>query len=877
MYSFRRMKSGLTFRSLSSIVLMETSYAFHPINLLEICASIVFHSVRNFNPDALVFRRVKKSHSSREATQRKEKSSKVYSEDSDHPSESKAKRGDSRRGGSRTHSMEHALSSGRARASARESPYPKPSLIDEGSVVSDISGEPVTSARRGRLEMASSNEGGGEAEHKAFTSSSHRRRHATGGRGREGSGLPTRSTSNASLFPTGKSALAEGYRQHRPHRTGSANGPSNHRQHRSLSLTESKAERHGTPPLKKGQRTKHSHRSSKSHSFWRNLVPSEWKHRWSSQRFATKMAVFYTHLFHSLPVSFLHYLCELQRQHGALPILRFSDVSERGKESIFSFFPTMEAATMMDPLSEASLSSASRAESSSSTKFFSLASSSENVFTKAFSSSLPAASLNSDFSNDMDDTRRTGDSRAFHSSFLVVRELFRLLFLYIEDVFFMDNTIVARQLRSRNYAKRMIGWCIRIISHSLFDAVFLSVLSPAVCMTVQDFSMTGPLRLTIPGLIKGLSWSTGLVLIQEFVLPTLSHLMNRATVTMFEGLEYFIQRRYTYVDSFACCASDASSFSIAQSPLSEEDSVALRLQLPLRSVSESSPLSLSSPQPTPSSQLLLVNQHQSTVGPSNPNAHFASVLEKDAHPERKTSRIDESKKGANEITEDTELAQRLRDQERVYAQLRRKKRRARQKQLEAMETRAQQVILRAILYRMASLLVAQIVVEHPVNVLLEGMRGRALMHFTGVLAAYDNETSSGLLFPFCWSGWRSYWSHCTRSGVPPSRVEEESSIASKHHVTAPLPLSLLRAMWGAAGSEVEIVWNAVIRASGEFSAISQVLHRVSHSGRLPSVGDSFQLAWHSCLGLRSLYSGISFTVFNGLTSFYMATWRRLQG
>lgn len=867
--------------------LMETTYTFHPMNLLEICAAIVFHSAKNVNPNVLVHRRVRKAHSSREGGEEKRGMSKGYGEEYGHASERGSRREDSRTG-SRVPSREYNTPSvGHSSAPPWEVYHSRRSRSDGVITRHHTSGAPAAaraSRERSYLNTPKRKENDFGCNNISVAHSSHRCRRGSGNRGRPGSAPPTSSSmlfSNSSTHMSGKPPLAEEPRRHHRDRIEGEKAKGSHRHQHSSSFTGSRDEKDRSPGVKKvrgPERALHPHKRGGS---WLNfLFPSCLTRTWSSRRVATKLALWYTHLFHSLPVSLLHYLSELQRQQAVLPILRFSDISECRMQSLSSFISCGVVPPTSSVVLDSFSSLASRAESSSSplssaSKLFSSDACKVLCYQRLFSS-LPACGVATDSLNGSEGVGKAVDCPLFNPSFLVLREIGRLLFAYIKDVFFMDNTIVVRQLRSRHFGKRALGWCARVVSHSLLDAVFLSVLTPVVCMKVQDLSAPEPFCVSIPGSLKGLAWTTGIVLIQGFVLPTLSHLVNRSIITVFEGLEYFIQRRYSYMDPYVSLSSNSSSFSLSPSHRNEGDHLTPSLQAPSRSVSEIIPsLShqsqnvFSKPAYGDKNQLALEGGTISIVSaPQPPKLHQSGKT-------GDTAEGDENIK--NVANEDAGLAQRLSDQEKLYAELRRKKRQAREKHVQVMERRAQQVVVRAILYRMISLVVAQVVVEHPVMVLVEGLRGRAVMHFTGFLREYDISASSNDFCPYRWSGWCSYWRYITGSSPSYNGDEEEGIDPFPNQSGTPPVVSVLRAIWVAGGQEVEAMWNAVVRVSGESSAISELLQRVSQSGKLSSVGDSFQLAWHSCMGLRSLYSGVSFTVFDALVSFYMATWTRLQG
>lgn len=852
---------------------MEMGGASHLLNLLGLCAAIFFHSARNLNPDVLVRRRVKKNFQSREERRDSAKGN-GQSGDTDYGSED-----DWKSDGSRTLSK---CPSRDGTPSARRTIAPSSSALQVNRSHSAevilhrkncISSSTTVTNRDSRgVYLEREVENRKDVSSRSHSSCRHSRRGSTH-RERPASAPPTpiALSPNASSCTVGKPPLGENSLVHSFHRSEPEKGRSNRGHHRSSSSTHSARTRGSLPTERKLRGKEHSNRVSPSRASWlRGLLPSGLLAKLRSRRFPTTLATYSTHFYHSVPVLFLHYLCELQQQQAALPILLFSDVSERGKDCLFPFIPFRTELPCNTSSPEVTLPSLSTSLKNK-CHFFSPEG---NKFGALFSSSASPGS--DDSSSGMDCASPVVDNAMFTPSFLVLREMGRLLFSYIVDLFFMDNTMVVRQLRSRHYTKRLVGWCARICSHSLLDPIFLSVLSPIVCVTVKDFSRSGPIRFSIPGCLNGLAWSIGLVVIQGFVLPTLSHLVNRATVTMLEALEYFIQRRYAYLDPFASPFSDTSTASFSPRHLYEEEDSNALTAFPSRTGGETPPLSPSRSLSTQSFQQPHSEQQRSVPDSNIQDVTASSVrILLDLYTKKeKSSEVNVRNEKDGEAAE----AQHYRDQKKRFVDSHKKTHHGRQKRLKALESRAQEIVLRAIFYRMISLLVAQVAVDHPMNVLLEGMRGRAMMHYLGLLTAYDTqEELSGAFSPFHWSGWCSYWRYLRSDVCRRSQRDEEDENTNRNYFSFPPLVWILRAIWEKMGKEMEIMWNSIVRASEESVAISQLLRQVSQSGKLPSVGDSFQLAWHSCTALRSLYSGTFFSVFDTLASFYMATWKRLKG
>lgn len=867
------MKADTPVLKQSPLFWIEMGGASHLLNLLELCIAIFIHSARNLNPDVLVLRRAKKSSPSRDE-RRNGANGNEESEGTDYASED-----DWKSDGSRTLSK---YSSRDRTPSARRTIAPSSltqhvNRSQSAEVVSrrkSSRSSSTTVANRHSREADSQREGenGKGVSSRPHSSSRHSRR-GTSDRERPASAPPTpiALSPNASSCTVGKPPLGENSLQQISHRSEPGKGRSHRGHHRSSSSTHSATTKVSLPTERNLRGREHSRHVPPSQASWlRTVLPSGLLAKFRSRRFPTTLATYFTHFYHSLPVFFLHYLCELQQQQAALPILLFSDVSERGKDCLISFMPFR---TVL-PCSTNSPARTLPSPSTPSKKRCTLFSSAGCKFSASLSSSSSPGS--EDSSSGMGGTAPVGDDAMFTPSFFAIREMGRLLFLYIVDLFFMDNTMVVRQLRSRHYTKRLVGWCVRIFSHSLLDPIFLSVLSPIICVTVKDFSRSGPIRFSIPGCLNGLLWSIGLVVIQGFVLPTLSHLVNRATVTMLEALEYFIKRRYTYLDPFASPFSDISTTSFSPRRLrEEEDSNALAVNSS-RTGGETPPLSPSRSLLTQSFQQPHSEQQRSIPESSiqEVTANTGPISFDSSTKKEKNSEVN----ARNEKDGDAAEAKHHHDQKKAFMDLRKKKYIGRLKRLKSLESRAQDIVLRAIFYRMISLLVAQVVVDHPMNVLLEGMRGRAMMHYLGLLTAYDTQNElSGDFSPFHWSGWCSYWRYLKSDVCRGGQLDEEDGNANRNYSSAPPIVFILRAIWEKMGKEMETMWNSIVHASKESVAISQLLRQVSQSGKLPSVGDSFQLAWHSCTALRALYRGTCFSVFDTLAGFYISTWKRLKG
>lgn len=718
----------------------EWSYVFHPISLFSIGINIVYHTVRLFSPDTLVFRRVRKTSSKYQTHLRAETGSQYSGYNDSDVSQTSSR-------------VSRRL---RTAATVSTSVEDKKQRAHSADVVGSAITRPMI--RRSRSD-----------DHRAISGSLTR---SASGRVTVDSALPATnrtplegSVTGDATPMVGKPPLADGSQLH-------------HRSRRSSVHTQRsrvKSEKKDYPASLRMSDAVTSRRSFNERiRGWFRI----------SQRKVTKAAELFVHVYHSLPVATLHYFCVFQWQISAVPLLCFPDISLRGQELLQQFIPCDIApsgnATATQPTPSKRM----------------------GFFNSSPVSSPPVSSRPCDF------YVASSQDIFFSVPFMTVREILRLTGTYLVDILFMDNTIVVRQLRSRHYVKRALGWVLRIVAHTLVDSVMISTISTMLCLTVQSgASHGGPLRFTMPGLLKGMSWSVLMVIVDRFVSPVLSHLVNRAMVTLFEAVEYFIQRRYVYVDSgilFSDSSSERASYA-GDHDYSESEG--------------SEMLSKKSSRITPS---LSTNQPK-----------------------------DEP------MDEDAVRAARIREQERIYERERRERHRLRRERIAAQETSVQRTIVRAILYRLVSLLVAQIVVEHPVNVLLEVMRGRSVMHLTGLLREYNANSSDS--FPISWSGF---------TALMEDTVNRNTSV--------PAPVAVLRAIGMSVGEEVNIVCRRVVAVSGQLEHIRAITQRVAESN-VSSAFDSIELAWHTILSLSSLYRGVGVTILDNLLSFYVGTWRRLAG
>lgn len=502
-----------------------------------------------------------------------------------------------------------------------------------------------------------------------------------------------------------------------------------------------------------------------------------------SQRRLKKGIESITHLVYALPVSVVHYFCVWQQEVVTLPILfAFLDRTKRSKVTIFpNSTPSTQVAGNSCPLLH-------RLGLPKETKNFVV----ENSLMNEKAALFDTSSLYGTF------------------SFLFVREAARLTSNYIVDLLFVDDTIVPRLLRSRHSLRRNLGWAVRLTSHTLIDTFLTNVLLPGICLREDQPNL---LSFTIPGLFHALAWSASAVCVESFALPLLSHLFNRAMVTLFEGVEYFVQRRYIYVEAGGVFSDSSQSTTPAESDGEEGG---------------------------------FRDESRTLRKPS------------DSRVKKQKVRRSSVKEGVFS-SENEEAAKRIEEQEKIYERERRDRHRARKKRREANEKRVQRAIFRAIFYRVASLLVAQVLVERPLNVLIGIFKGRSMMHLCGLLQMYEDDR----IRSFTW----------TKEGI----LNFLAFMRSFDGLNEEGELRIVRRLRSFAqdvGYEVSSVGKALLRASGKEEVITRIREVNSIS---PTVFDSIALAWNTIAALAPLYTGWQCTAVDVGLDFYLATWRRIAG
>lgn len=526
----------------------------------------------------------------------------------------------------------------------------------------------------------------------------------------------------------------------------------------------------------------------------------------------TSQAYFLAHVLRAVPVLAVHVVCELERQVAALPMLRFRDIGRRAVALLGCYLPLPASSTTATTTSAAPTSRAKETRSTVATG--------------------GGGALLSDVGTT--------------SSFLIARTVCRLVDTYLEEDYFLDDSMVARNLRSKRFSRQAIGWTLRLASHTLLDPVFLSVVVPLLCVASYDQGPDSDGRLTpgpvwtVPGMLRAAVNSGASVLLEFLVKPTFSQLVNRAVVTVCESTEYVIMRRYrTWSDeeddeeeSEGLYSDEEEDGEVEAAPDGKGDSAAA-LGRGAAAAATASEGTGSSRAVTPRSTAL--GEEATAAGGGD----------------------EKGGGGSSSQAKEARLRRRL-------ARERRAQRELRQAQRDAAARRA---VFRAIIYRVVASLVAQCVVNHPLEVLAEVLRGRATMNALGLLAPYDQATTAadGLSWPHVRRFFRDHYiadavgAEDGAGGVPPA-------------------VAMLRDAGAAIGHEIRMVSASVRDVSGHGPAIDQLMRRAREgiaSGARPSARESVELLRESVFSCGPLYEGVQFTVMDRLLSFYMAVWTRL--
>ncbi|GET92614.1 hypothetical protein, conserved [Leishmania tarentolae] len=507
--------------------------------------------------------------------------------------------------------------------------------------------------------------------------------------------------------------------------------------------------------------------------------PTSWWQRTRAKN-VTRTAYLIDHVIHAVPVAIVHYCCELKRQLVTLPLLRFSDLlpspsTAKPRCNTYESPESAAAATWLP--------------------------------TEGCFEMLPAPHV---------------------AHLLFMRWMLAVTESYIEKLFF-DQSLVVRQLRSKRTRRRLLGWGLRLVSHTVFDPFLLSIVVPLLLSWGATFNADNASSLlpsppprvlfTVSGAVRGLVMSAAGVTIQQLLMPLASHLVDRAVLTFFEAVEYLIMRRYARW-------SDDDDEDYSKDDNDEDDRASFA-----SGVSEVA----GSPQN--------VSMSVVTIAPSEGREGGAATLSAEKHVDH------------------------------VQRRLRREQRKRRERRKAEREHAMRLAILRAIVYRVVASLAAQSLIDHPLSVLVELLRGRATLHFTGLLQPYATMTAAndGL-------SWKSLWRYALQLADPTVAVRNATKGRDADEEGVPAPVTVLRRAGRAITQEVVVISSSVLTASGQTEAIAAVQQRAAQTvaqGGIPSAADSADFLVRTLLSLSPFYYGVQFTVIDKVLSFYMAVWTRL--
>ncbi|CCW71928.1 unnamed protein product [Phytomonas sp. Hart1] len=481
----------------------------------------------------------------------------------------------------------------------------------------------------------------------------------------------------------------------------------------------------------------------------------------------TRPAYLLAHVLRAVPVSMIHHWCYLKQKLAALRLMDFKDCGAGMRKALIPA-PAIEAETSRTPWGVSPL------------------------------------------------------IQQFH----LLRVALLMIDDYLEGALLLDRSLVVRNLRSRRFTRQLLGWLARLTSRTILDTFLLSVVTPILLASADHYpNVFANLRPTIPGLLRGLGCGCAGVLLQWMFIPLASQMVNRGVVTVYEGVEYLILRRY-----------------------------AMRLNNPEENNFDD-------------------DDDDDDDGGEEEVEHsrMASVV---SYPESDAEPRKDGERAARDRAESGGGGKRARgESERTAEDVLRRLRREIRKEMEEVQRRrarrarrvaeARHAILRAIFYRISGALVAQCVVEHPLNVVVELLRGRAMMHVCGLLNYYDDARElEGL-------NWAGAVRFCQKLAAPAAPGEGEG---------IPHWLQLLRGVGSVVGVEIRTLTESVQAASGQLGAIRRLRRSASDAireGGRPSAWQSAELMARWMLSFTPLYYDVQLTAVEKLLGFYMAIWTRL--
>nr|CCD12937.1 unnamed protein product [Trypanosoma congolense IL3000] len=165
----------------------------------------------------------------------------------------------------------------------------------------------------------------------------------------------------------------------------------------------------------------------------------------------------------------------------------------------------------------------------------------------------------------------------FGWDFIITRCLLSAAQQYALGRVCLETNFVVLCLRSRRTHRRLIGWALRLASHTLIDPITCSVVSSMLLCTVRDYSpVTGPLRYTPRGLCAAVTIGFMGAVLDLLIVPTATIYCQRVVVCIYEGSEYILTRRYATRDLMRHEAADGYTSSCLDSiAVSEDDREAI--------------------------------------------------------------------------------------------------------------------------------------------------------------------------------------------------------------------------------------------------------------------------------------------------------------
>lgn len=411
---------------------------------------------------------------------------------------------------------------------------------------------------------------------------------------------------------------------------------------------------------------------------------------------------------------------------------------------------------------------------------------------------------------------------------VTTRALLGITQRYLMERLFFETNIVVRGLRSRRAWRNAYAWVMSLSSHLLTDPIAFSLLTPMLLNRVHDLSPTkGPLRYTHAGVLRALAVGFAGVVLEMLITPAASQFCQRAVVRVVDGAEYLLLRRYAQREA---PPQNGAGRGDATSNANSEDER---------------------------------DTHASRASQETHHHHhsFSSSRSRD-HNDRGDDESDaERRRGRRTPGDDDEERQHRR-------RLRRQERALRRKRDE--ESR---VLLRAIIYRVVSALIAQCLVHHPLTVVAHMLYGRAVLHAAGLLTPYNDAPAVSLT-------WRGFVGFFRTAFSLRAREGQSSGVVA---------LETLRNLGGFVGNEANLISNSIRRCSARDVAIRSLTARFEENPRkrgfvsassTPKAGDlameSIELLMLSIASLSPLFAAVRFTAIDKLLSFYVAVWLRLH-